>query len=424
MDSYERQARKAVTLAKRGENATAGRSSTTCHLLTDAAESVTFVVGWRCQKSADEAGPLVPPVTWYLVRLQKPSGEVIGVIEPVAFYQEEDVQDIARKVGLGTLEAFWPIPTGSHSVTYGLSLRNGPIGGHHHRRRMAVLQLRWHGGTCGDVLPLPTPYEVPFKSPQGIPMEAWSFVEGLSASEMRPPLLPREEISLSRQLALIYSRLWIQPSSLLLNLPEKQPIIGEINFQNTGTATRDGDHHRITIGPHGLHNLGGPFSSIRSYLASWLHHCLEALTCRTNKPDSNIRGGDLQTFVQDKLLSVPEEVEDIPLALVPIDMNPSNILLSRQNGDEGIRINGIIDWEMVYSLPVWVYLPVVAQSLFRSRPGVPSKLIDQDGEATRMIRDAFWDNIDTLWKRKIYSLGSIDFLNIYCLGLILAQYVN
>ncbi|PSS06963.1 hypothetical protein M430DRAFT_23119 [Amorphotheca resinae ATCC 22711] len=381
------------------------RYGTSCDILVEDKGMTTLVVGLLLQRQQSE--DIEYPIPRYMVRVAKSIGAILKLEE--LHLDGEELSSIVRNAGLGTLKDHSPINAGAFSVTYKVSVEETIP-------KSYIIQLRWRGNldsiytlttwlsaNCRDSVPVPDSHRIQFRSSHGFLIQTSSYIDGIAANEVYPTLPTPQKVTLVRQIARAFKALWkIDVTG------SREVAIGEaIAAVTTKNLT-------ISVGPHRMHDLGGPFDSAKSYIRAWLHHCLEAYLRRCNDNDNFVRG-----FVESKLDASPADIDTIPIVLVHTDMGLHNMIVSNEPID--IILKSIIDWESVHCLPFLVTVPLLVESLFVRRPRCFDSIEYPDA---RMLRKAFWMEVGEEFKLRFQSLAACSFLRYYCFGLFLAKYVS
>lgn len=144
-----------------------------------------------------------------------------------------------------------------------------------------------------------------------------------------------------KQIAKSYAALWA------LSVPPGKKLIGEaIAFPN---AT-------FSVGPERRYGLGGPFTSVTSYLEGWIKLRLTKLQEQGAIDEYKERYLDrILRFVESIMGHIPRELEDVKLSLMNTDFGYHNMILS----DSGLpSLKWVIDWEFVADAPPLIIIPI------------------------------------------------------------------
>lgn len=267
-----------------------------------------------------------------------------------------------------------------------------------------VVQLRYHANIDSmyhlirsihkkspDGLPVPRMFPAPSSRESVLKVQVSQFVPGIMGSAVIAGLSLEGKLSVVKQMARAFAALWDLP------VPRAGRLIGEAIVSRTGT---------VSVGPERRYGLGGPVSSVTSYLQAWIKHRVEMLQNQQEIDEYKDKYlSRILRFVESSLNHIPEEVEDVKLALVHTDLGLHNMIFSESPTP---ILKGVIDWEFVDHAPPLIAIPTLIEPTF--------ELVSMS--ESDELRQAFWDEIP-LWKQAVASKGSRIFLDLYSFGLYL-----
>ncbi|KAJ5832424.1 hypothetical protein N7474_000735 [Penicillium riverlandense] len=178
-----------------------------------------------------------------------------------------------------------------------------------------------------------------------------------------------------------------------LSVPRAGNLIGEPVVSPEGT---------ISVGPERLHGLGGPFSSVTSYIQAWIKHRVNKLQTKQAIDEYKDKYmSRILRFTESSLNHIPVEIENVKLSLVHTDLGLHNMIFSESRIP---KLKGVIDWEFVDHAPPLIAIPTLIEPTFEFFPSESDEL-----------RQAFWDEIPQ-WKEAMASKGSKTLLDLYSFG--------
>lgn len=136
-----------------------------------------------------------------------------------------------------------------------------------------------------------------------------------------------------------------------------------------------------------------------SYLQAWIKHRVDKLQKQQAIDENKDKYlSRILRFVESSFDHIPEEVEDVKLALVHTDLGLHNMIFSESPTP---TLKGVIDWEFVDYAPPLIAVPTLIEPTFQLCPSERDEL-----------RQAFWDEIPQ-WKQTVALKSSQTFLDLY-----------
>ncbi|KAF7561811.1 hypothetical protein G7046_g2354 [Stylonectria norvegica] len=338
----------------------------------------------------------------HLIRLRNIDGSLMSTM-PAKLTAREFTQ-LTQNSSLGSILEFSQIEQGGYAVTY--KFRTGDC---HTESREYVAQLRYHGNVESmtnllsylrqyhlERVPVPQVFPTDFRPDCGLGLQISHFVPG-KMGHLCFASFPRETKSeLIKQIARAYGALWS------LNIPRPRNLIGEVIVHSTPLS--------LSVGPDRQYKLGGPFSTVTSFLRAWILNRFDIIEGRLNASESKQNELDVKKhLVQEKLANSPHEVEEVPIVITHSDMSLHNMIFSFA---APTKLEAIIDWEFVHSMPFAVLIPTSIDPLFVVGDDSVSggSFVDED------LRNAFWAAIPE-WRGLTDLTATKIFLEYYQFGL-------
>ncbi|KAJ5319315.1 hypothetical protein MYU51_013449 [Penicillium brevicompactum] len=332
----------------------------------------------------------------YLISLAK-DGALLST-SPVSLNTGE-MAKLLLESGCGKLVEYERFKDGSFGTTYKAKAR----GKNKDEPNEYIVQLRYHANIDNMYhlikyvrekspggLPVPQMFPTPTSSSSVLGVQISQYVPGHMGSAMIDGLSLEGKRSVVKQMAQAFAALWELPT------PGTGNLIGEAIVSPEGT---------VSVGPERRYGLGGPFSSVTSYLQAWIKHRLDKLQGQQAIDEYKDKYLDrIIRFAETTLNHIPFEVENVQLALVHTDLGLHNMIFSESPTP---ILKGAIDWEFVDYAPLLIVVPTLVEPTFEL-------FASESGD----LRQAFWDEIP-LWKRGFASKGSRIFLDFYSFGLYL-----
>lgn len=343
------------------------------------------------------------PLDRYLLCLTKQDGALLSTT-PVSL-NDKEMAGVLRNAGCGELVQYDRMSDGVFGTTYKAKayMADGETTDEY------VVQLRYHANIDSMYhliqyirdknlreLPVPrmfpTAVEATSSSKSDLGIQISQFVPGKLGSDIYASLSREGKMSVIRQLARTLANLWDLP------VPGAAKLIGEAIVSSDGN---------VTVGPERRHRLGGPFTSVKSFLQAWIKHRVTKLQDQVAIDEFKERYlSRILQFVESSLDDIPADVEDVKLSLVHTDLSIHNMIFSESSMPV---LHGVIDWELVDHAPAFITIPTLLEPTFEVAKS------DEWPTAPEELRKAFWDEIPT-WKHTIGTKGSQAFLDLYSFG--------
>lgn len=330
----------------------------------------------------------------YLISLAKQDGALLSTT-PVSL-DKAGMTGVLQESGCGELVQYDRLSDGSFGTTYKAKAhaKNENEPGEY------VVQLRYHANidsmyhliryirekNTGE-LPVPRMFPIPIFPTSVLKVQVSQFVPGKVGSAVIADLSLEGKLTVAKHMARAFAALWDLP------VPGAGKLIGEAIVSPEGT---------VSVGPERRYRLGGPFSSVTSFLQAWIKHRVAMLQEQQAIEEYKDKFlSRILRFVESSLNHIPVEVENIKLALVHTDLGPHNMIFSESPTP---TLKGVIDWEFVDHAPPLIAIPTLIEPTFELSKS-------ESGE----LRQAFWDEIP-MWKKAVATKGSRIFLDLYSFG--------
>ncbi|CAM1500539.1 Fc.00g097010.m01.CDS01 [Cosmosporella sp. VM-42] len=342
----------------------------------------------------------------HLIKLQNSDGSLLAKIP--AELSETELAQATKDAGIGVLQKFVLFHQGGYGVTYKVDTGHPERGTEEY-----IIQLRYHGNVGSmnhlisylytnhsKVVPVPQAFPSYFVPKCGMKVQISRFIPGTGGPLCYPYLSKEAKFGAVKQIARAYGTLWD------LQIPRPRNLIGEAIVQDTPFS--------VSVGPDRRYQLGGPFSTVSSFLQAWIQNRFRKLENQLNNDKSNLSQIERKRkIVEDKLSAIPKEVEDVPVVITHGDMSLHNMLFSPE---DPTKLMAIVDWEFIHCVPFAVSIPTFINPLFAygeaevNRDGRANSTMDED------LRSAFWAEIPR-WEVLANTTACRSFLDLYQFGL-------
>ncbi|KAI9651977.1 MAG: hypothetical protein M1829_001990 [Trizodia sp. TS-e1964] len=175
-----------------------------------------------------------------------------------------------------------------------------------------------------------------------------------------------------------------------------------------GETLIDPDTLSLPVGPYRQYQIGGPFSSVSSYLESWIRKRVLMLQEQEGVEEYKSKYLDrILQFTATLPNSIPDIVNCVPVVVTQADIGLHNMIL---DSDPPHDMKAVIDWEFVYCYP----FPFSACMIIE--PMISENSDGSESELTEGLRAAFWNEIPK-WRDLLSNESCQAFIAFFNFGL-------
>lgn len=366
---------------------------TTYSVVEETPTKITFMATLMSFEMLDSV-----PLNRYVVKIDRYSGSVLS--SELASITSVELEAMFTDAGIGHVDAVERFKDGSFSVSYKALCKPNSY----------VVQLRSNGniGTiyaihqlinqkCPTAIPVPQVFKTSVMPSCNLPVQISAFVSGVMASVVYPNLALEQKMRLLKRIARVFDAVWS-----LIPLPADSQI---------GEAIIDPETHTLSVGPDRRCQIGGPFSSVSSYLESWIRRRVLMLQEQEDVDEYKSKYLDrILQFTATLPSSIPDIVHQVPVVISHADMGLHNMILDSSAQHD---LKAVIDWEFVYCYPFpFSVVQLIEPMFFGDSETEAASYLD----LAETLRAAFWNEIPT-WRDLLRQESCQVFLDFFNFGL-------